>query len=136
MFSGKNRTNLSIIDKDLRIDGSLVSRGKLIIKGKLTGTIEGEDVVIAKEGVVESDAKVSSLTIGGSFKGDIIASKELIILSTGRCEGKVECKDLIVENGGVLNAEVACKISKKDIAEKEENIGLKSDINKRNSIEL
>ncbi len=136
MFSGKNRANLSIIDKDLRIDGSLVSRGKLIIKGRLTGTIEGEDVVIAKEGVVESDAKVSSLTIGGSFRGDIIASKELIILSTGRCEGKVECKDLIVENGGVLNAEVICKISKRDIAEKEKNIGLESDINKRNSIEL
>jgi len=136
MFSGKNRVNLSIIDKDLKIDGSLVSRGKLIIKGRLTGTIEGEDVVIAKEGVVESDAKVSSLTIGGSFKGEITASKELIILSTGRCEGKVECKDLIVENGGVLNAEVACKISKGALAEKEKDIGLKSGMRKGKRIEL
>ncbi len=108
MLKGKSRTNLSIIDKDLKIDGSLTSRGKLIIKGSLKGTIDGEIVVIAKEGIVDSDAKVSSMTIGGSFKGEITASKELIILSTGRCEGKVACKDLIVENGGILNAEVTC----------------------------
>lgn len=46
--------------------------------------------------------KVSSLTIGGSFKGELIASNELIILATGSCAGKVVCQDLIVENGGCL----------------------------------
>mmetsp|Transcript_27598 Transcript_27598/g.12846 ORF Transcript_27598/g.12846 Transcript_27598/m.12846 type:complete len:84 (+) Transcript_27598:350-601(+) len=53
------------------------------------------------------------MTIGGSFQGEVIASKELIILSTGVCVGKVECKDFVVENGGVLNAEVFCKRSSK-----------------------
>ncbi|MFO7883988.1 MAG: polymer-forming cytoskeletal protein [Desulfobacteraceae bacterium] len=109
----KNRMNLSIIDKDLKIDGSIVSRGKLIIKGSIKGAMEGEIVIIAQEGKVHSDAKVSSMTIGGQFKGDIHASKELIILSTGSCSGKVQCKDLIVENGGILNAEVSCKTSQK-----------------------
>ncbi|MBI9088423.1 MAG: polymer-forming cytoskeletal protein [Desulfobacterium sp.] len=105
--------NLSIIDRELKIDGSIVSRGKLIIKGSLRGAIEGETVIIAEDGEVHSDARVTSMTIGGSFEGDIYASKELIILSTGSCAGKVECKDLIVENGGILNAEVTCKTSQK-----------------------
>jgi len=109
----KERMNLSIIDRELKIDGSIVSRGKLIIKGSLRGAIEGETVIIAEDGDVHSDAKVTSMTIGGSFEGDIYASKELIILSTGSCAGKVECKDLIVENGGILNAEVTCKTSRK-----------------------
>ncbi len=107
---GKNKKeNLSIIDKDLEVEGSISSSGKLIIKGKVKGTIKGDIIVIAEDGSVNSSsANVSSMTIGGSFEGDIVAAKELVILSTGRCAGKVECKDLIVENGGVLNAEVSC----------------------------
>jgi len=108
----KERKNLSIIDKELKIDGSISSTGKLIIKGQVTGTIDGDVVVIAEDGIVNSSAtKVSSLTIGGKFQGEVSASKELIILATGTCAGKVECQDLIVENGGVLNADVSCKTS-------------------------
>lgn len=110
----KNTRNLSIIDKELRIDGSIESCGKLIIKGEVRGTIEGEVVVIAQDGEVNSNlTKVSSMTIGGRFQGELIASKELIILATGSCSGKIVCQDLIVENGGILNADVSCKTSSK-----------------------
>ncbi len=110
----KNSKNLSIIDRELKIEGSISSTGKLIIKGQVTGTIEGDVVIIAEEGQVNSSAtKVSSLTIGGKFQGEVTATRELIILATGVCAGKVECKDLIVENGGILNAEVSCKTSSK-----------------------
>lgn len=110
----KNTKNLSIIDKELRIDGSIDSCGKLIIKGQIKGTINGDVVIIAQDGEVNSTlTKVASLTIGGSFKGELVASKELIILATGSCAGKVVCQDLIVENGGVLNADISCKTSSK-----------------------
>ena len=110
----KDKQNLSIIDKELKIDGSISSTGKLIIKGQVTGTIDGDVVIIAEDGVVNSSStKVASLTIGGTFQGEVNASKELIILSTGNCAGKVQCQDLIVENGGVLNADVACKTANK-----------------------
>ena len=106
----KIKSNLSIIDRDLKIEGPISSRGKLIIKGQITGSIEGDEVIIAEEGRVSSSStKVASITIGGKFQGEISASRELVILKTGNCTGKVECKDLIVENGGVLNAEVTCK---------------------------
>ena len=118
----KTSKNLSIIDKELKIEGSISSSGKLIIKGQVTGTIEGDVVIIAEDGQVNSSAtKVSSITIGGNFQGEVTASKELIILATGTCAGKVECKDLIVENGGILNAEVSCKTSSKLSPAKETN---------------
>ncbi len=116
----KKSGNLSIIDKELKIEGTIRSSGKLIIKGQVTGTIEGDVIIIAEDGQVNaSSARVSSITIGGTFQGEITASKELIILKTGVCEGKVACKDLIVENGGVLNAEVTCKTSSKLAADPE-----------------
>ncbi len=114
----KNNIGLSIIDKGLKIEGSILGKGKLIIKGQVTGTIEGSVVIIADGGEVNSNlTKVASMTIGGSFQGEVVASNELIILSTGVCIGKVECKDFVVENGGVLNAEVFCKRSSKLLTE-------------------
>ncbi|MBT6339884.1 MAG: polymer-forming cytoskeletal protein [Desulfobacula sp.] len=116
----KSYKNLSIIDRELKIEGSIKSAGKLIIKGQVNGTIEGDVVIIAKDGRVNSSAtKVSSLTIGGDFQGNLSASRELIVLSTGICSGKVACKDLIVENGGILNAEVSCKTTNSLSTEKE-----------------
>jgi cytoskeletal protein CcmA (bactofilin family) len=133
----KNSKNLSIIDKELKIEGALSSNGQLIIKGHITGTIEGDVVIIADGGrVISSSTKVSSITIGGYFQGEITASKELIILATGVCEGKVECKDLIVENGGILNAEVSCKTSSKLSAGKDSDIFDDSDGQKGKSIKL
>ncbi len=103
----KKNQNLTIIDKEFKIEGSISSRGKLIIKGQVAGTIKGDIVIIAEGGSVESSAtEVNRITIGGKFQGDLTVSKELIILASGRCRGKVEYKSLIVENGGVLNAEV------------------------------
>lgn len=104
--------NLSIIDRDLVVDGNISSTGRLVIKGTVKGEIKGETVVIAEEGAVYCDAKVVGITIGGTFEGEIEASEELVVLATGYCAGKVVCKDLIVESGGVLNADVTCKTSK------------------------
>ena len=101
-----NSKNLSIIDRDLRIDGSISSKGNLIIRGMVEGTLVGEKVVIAEEGSVNANTQVSSLTIGGKFEGEVKATKELIILSTGSCSGSVICNNLTVESGGILNANV------------------------------
>lgn len=133
----KNSKNLSIIDKELKIEGSISSSGKLIIKGQVTGTIEGDVVIIAEDGRVNSSAtKVSSITIGGDFQGEVTASKELIILATGTCSGKVECKDLIVENGGILNAEVSCKTSSRLSAGKDSKAFEPPRLKKGKQIEL
>ena len=134
----KNNQNLSIIDKELKIEGSISSKGKLIIKGQVIGTIKGDVVIIAEDGSVESSAtEVTSITIGGTFQGELAASKELIILASGRCTGKVEYKDLIVENGGILNAEALCKTSNRLPAGKElKTLNSSSESKKGKQIEL
>ncbi len=98
--------NLSIIDKDLVFDGSISSKGNLVIRGRVQGNLVGEKIVIAEDGAVFADIEVASLTIGGVFEGRVRASKELVILSTGSCTGIVHCNSLTVESGGLLNAGV------------------------------
>jgi len=112
--------DFSIIDRELAIDGTVSTNGRLIIKGVVKGTLVGKDVVIAEQGALYADAQVESVTIAGIFEGQLRASKELSILSTGSCKGEIVCKNFSVEAGGILNAHVTCitageSVSKKDL---------------------
>ena len=107
---GQKSQNISIIDQGLTVDGTVACTGKLVIKGTVKGQLEGETVVVAEEGAVRADSKAVRMTIGGAFEGNLDVAEELVILSTGRCTGKVTCRDLVFEAGGVLNAHVQCLV--------------------------
>jgi len=117
MVADKSK-NFSIIDKGLTVEGTVSCKGQLVVKGTIKGTLDGEIVVIAEDGAAYTDAKVASMTIGGIFEGRVAVSEELIILSTGKCSGTVICNNLVVEAGGILNAEVTCKQLQKADASK------------------
>ncbi len=103
---GKKKENLSIIDTGLTFDGEASCKGEMVVRGALKGTLKGEKVIIAAEGVVHAKATVKDMVIRGAFEGALHASGSLTILDKGSCLGKVECKHLVVEAGGRLNAEV------------------------------
>jgi len=60
--------DFSIINKELTIDGTVSTNGRLIIKGVVKGTLVGKDVVIAEQGSVYADARVESVTIAGGVR--------------------------------------------------------------------
>ena len=107
MNNNNSTNNFSVIDQGLTVEGNISSRGKLIIRGTVRGRLNGKTVIIAEEGSVYADTHVASLIVGGTFEGDIRASDELVILSTGRCTGRVTCRDLVIEAEGVINAQVS-----------------------------
>lgn len=117
---------ISIIDKGLTIDGVISSQGRLIIKGTVKGTINGDIVVIAREGAVYADTKAARMTVGGEYRGELLASEELIVLETGNCSGKIVCRDLVVEVGGILNGNIACVPPAKEMNVKESTIPVKA----------
>ena len=108
MAKSSSKKNISIVDRGLTIEGSVSCNGQLIVKGAVKGTLEGDHVVIAEDGVVHADATVSVITIGGLFDGTLRVTQKLVILATGLCQGKIVCNDLTVEPGGILNGEVEC----------------------------
>jgi len=98
----------SIINQEQTFIGEISSKGVLIIHGTVKGKIVGESINIYKDGLVCADIKAADISIGGTFEGEIMASNKLEVRSTGSCTGKVVCRNLIVEAGGILNAEVTC----------------------------
>lgn len=103
-----NGNKFSIIDNGMTVDGSLVGKGNLVVKGSVKGTLTGESVVISEEGHIAADTKADTLTVGGSFEGRAETSGQLVILATGKCTGEIICGDLVVEAGGRLDARVTC----------------------------
>lgn len=101
-------SNISIFDSELRLKGAFSFKGRLIMKGSFEGTIAGGNLVIAEEGVVLAEINAENVTIGGQFEGYITALNEVVILSTGICSGKISCKSLVVETGGLLNGDIRC----------------------------
>ncbi len=98
----------SVIEKGLTVDGSVSFKGQLTINGAVKGTLVGDHIVITEEGVVTAETRASFITIGGTFKGRLTVSGKLVLLSTGTCSGIIECQDLEMEPGGVLNGEISC----------------------------
>ncbi len=55
----KNKSkDFSIIDKELTVDGTISSKGKLVIKGVVKGTLIGETVIIAPGKRMKSRSQV------------------------------------------------------------------------------
>jgi len=102
----RKKTQLSIVDDGFSVEGTIEFTGELLIRGRVGGKVKGDTVTIAEEGVVNADMKVHRLTVSGRFDGDVHATEELVVLPTGRCDGRVQCGNLVVHEGGRLNADV------------------------------
>lgn len=100
---------LSIIDEGFTLEGEVSFNGQLVVKGTVKGTLKGEQIVVAEGGVVLADTQADFITIAGKFHGNLKVSEKMTLLSTGTCTGKIVCKDMEMEPGGVLNGEVCCK---------------------------
>lgn len=109
----RKKASLSIIDDGFSVEGTIEFSGELLIRGRVGGKVKGDIVTIAEEGMADADMKVHRLTIGGRFQGDVHADEELVVLATGQCGGRVQCRNLIVHEGGRLNADVS-QISRPD----------------------
>jgi cytoskeletal protein CcmA (bactofilin family) len=105
---GNANSNISIFDSELRLKGAFSFKGRLIIRGSFEGSITGENLIIAEEGIVLAEITAENVTIGGQFEGYLTALNEVVVLSTGICSGKISCKSLVVETGGLLNGDIRC----------------------------
>jgi len=106
------KEQFSILDNGVVIEGTMSCQGKLVINGMVKGKLTGDTIIIGEKGAADAEIDAAKITIGGKFEGKINASQELVILSTGYCEGQVVCKNIIIESGGILNGSVVCTLKR------------------------
>jgi len=130
MFSKKEGESvmsktLTIIAEGVTVEGKIFSQGSTRVDGKVNGEIISEkEFIIGKEGKISANVKTANAIISGYFKGEMIASGEVEITSTGRFIGNLIQKDalLTISKGGLFKGESIIsdnqEIFKKEMPEK------------------
>ncbi|MBP7710792.1 MAG: polymer-forming cytoskeletal protein [Rickettsiales bacterium] len=97
------KTTPTILARDLTIVGELTSSGMIEIEGRIKGTVRGNLVILRENGFIEGDVFAESLSIRGSFEGNIHA-QNIDISSKAKISGEINYGSLSVEDGACIDA--------------------------------
>ena len=98
--------DITIISEKSEIEGKLNMPGKVMILGSFTGSIHSSTLEIFKDGKAVGTIEAEDVIIAGYFEGELACSGLLTISKTGTVKGRVAYGNLLVELGGLLDAEV------------------------------
>ena len=97
--------NISLISGGVKIQGKLIFLGSVKVDGEVTGDINCEGAItIGRNAKVESKIQTKDALILGHYEGEMHASGQVEITSTGRFIGDlIQDKTLItIEKGGLF----------------------------------
>jgi cytoskeletal protein CcmA (bactofilin family) len=98
--------DITIISEKSDIEGKLKMPGKVMILGSFTGSINSSTLEIFKDGKAVGSIEAENVIVAGYFEGELACSGLLTIAKTGTVKGRVAYGNLLVELGGLLDAEV------------------------------
>jgi len=91
------------LGKSTVFDGTMRFSKSLKIDGTFKGNIISKGFLYIEEGaVVNADIQVGSIVIGGVVRGNITASNNLEMLSTGKVYGNIKTSKLRIADGVVF----------------------------------
>ncbi|AOT72687.1 bactofilin family protein [Geosporobacter ferrireducens] len=106
-FVGKNSSFEGVLQAEgtIRIDGAF--KGDLQIKG---------NVIIGEEGKIVGNIDAHNIILAGSVEGNITASHQLKINTTGKLYGDIQVSSFVVEEKAIF--EGTCKMKDSPVQDK------------------
>ena len=114
--------NISLISGGVKIKGKLFFQGSVKVDGEVTGDINCVGAItIGRSAKVESKIQTKDALILGYYKGEMHASGQVEITSTGRFIGNLiqENTLLTIEKGGLFKGKSITDADKENGIEKE-----------------
>ena len=101
-----NFTNSSsVISSDTVIKGKIDFKGELLIEGKASGDILGDNLTLGPSAKVDGKIIVKAITIQGNFTGFI--RSDIVKLDAGSTvKGDIEHSEISIETGANFNGKV------------------------------
>ncbi|MDR1575979.1 MAG: polymer-forming cytoskeletal protein [Treponema sp.] len=105
----------TILSEDIDFSGSLYFEKPFLIRGKVSGEISAQGLlVIDEEAVVNANINTSRLVVRGQVKGDVTAAEKVEVTVTGKLIGNVTAPEIFMETGCVFNG--LCTMTEKKSA--------------------
>ena len=100
----------SVVSSDTIIKGKIDFKGELLIEGKVSGDILGDNLTLGPSAKVDGKIIVKAITVQGSFTGFI--RSDIVKLDSGSTvKGDIEHSEISIETGANFNGKVI-RISK------------------------
>ena len=100
----------SVISSDTVIKGKIDFKGELLIEGKVSGDILGDNLTLGPSAKVDAKIIVKAITVQGTFTG-FIRSDTVKLDSGSTVKGDIEHSEISIETGANFNGKVI-RISK------------------------
>lgn len=95
---------LSVIAPGMRVEGELVTDGVVKIEGTVVGSVRaGQQVLVAKGGVVEGDIHAREAILGGEVRGSVLATERVEVQASSAVQGDIVTQRIVVHEGGEVN---------------------------------
>ena len=93
----------TLISASVKLEGKIEAEGTLIVEGSVRGTVKCASLEILENGRVEATVEGENVTVAGEFEGEVVCSRKVSILRTGKVLGKVTYSALSIESGGLFD---------------------------------
>ena len=96
----------SIVGHGSYFRGKFIVKGSLKIEGKFRGdAIQVDNIFIGVKGEVKTNIYANNVDVEGLIVGNIEAKNRIFLRPTSRVLGNIKTKELIIQNGVVLQGE-------------------------------
>ncbi len=104
---GNPVTLLTVVGQAARIEGKFDIADSLQIECEIGGELAvGGQLVVGEKGIVRANVRTVDAIIHGVYEGNMVASGNIEITSTGRVIGNIETDSFVINKGGFFNGNV------------------------------
>jgi cytoskeletal protein CcmA (bactofilin family) len=90
----------TIIGKDISFKGHIRFKKPLMIRGKVSGTVETDsDLVLDNGSAVASDITADRVLVRGTVQGNINSERIVVVTSSGDVKGNIRSRQIVLEPG-------------------------------------
>ena len=95
--------SISLVSKNVRIEGEIQGPENLHVEGYLKGAVVlSGDIFIGNTGIVEADVEAKNIVIQGAVSGNVKAHRQLEIHPTGKLIGDCTAASIDIKEGAVF----------------------------------
>jgi cytoskeletal protein CcmA (bactofilin family) len=104
------------VGREISLSGEIASCDTLIVEGSVEANLQNcRDVDIAETGLFKGSAEIDNADVRGTFEGNLIVRKRLLIRSGGVVTGTIRYGQIEIELGGQISGEVQSTASAGDV---------------------
>ncbi len=104
------KDEIAYLGSDTVYEGKLSFKGTVRIEGRFTGEILSDGILnVGKDAQVNGTLNVGELLLSGHFQGDITAKRRVVVYASGVLEGNIQTPNLLTEEGGVIEGQIAMR---------------------------